>query len=77
MELWTLPRRAVRIPSCMFFFTLVPKPEVCAHPLDICRAGNAAGIFISGGICAITTWLWPDNFDFDVRRTRHLQNGMI
>ncbi|KAM0753500.1 solute symporter family transporter [Meredithblackwellia eburnea MCA 4105] len=32
-------------------------------------AGNAAGFFISTSICAITSFLWPANYDFEELRT--------
>lgn len=33
-------------------------------------AGNAAGIIISFLCCAISSWISPDNYDFDIMR-RH------
>lgn len=42
-------------------------------PLTSCSlrsAGNAAGIIISTLICFITSFIWPDNYDFEIMR-RH------
>lgn len=76
MESWTLPRRVDLIPNCMSIPLSTLWLYLCAHSFVVHRAGNAAGIFISGGICVITTWLWPDNFDFDVRLISFLQSGV-